>query len=112
MPGVRIHHREKHDCIVQIPRPAQLAGNPAVAPNNIRLDINGDAIVSEGVLAELREAFRLLAMPSVFLILDEVKEPPTLIVGGAPGRPKRVYRMTDGELREQPPQREALHVGR
>jgi hypothetical protein len=109
MPGVRIHHREKRDCVVQIPHMGrQSAGHPKLY--NVRLDANGDAIVSPTVWQRLQEALGLLGSPSVFLVLDEVRQPPTLHVGRSTGRTQRVFRIDDGSLREQAPTPEALYV--
>ena len=110
MPGVRLHHREKRDCVVQIPH---MGRTTPTGPKlyNLRLDANGDVIVSATVLQRLREAQALLGV-NLFVILDEVKEPPSLLIGGSQGQVRRVFRFQDGALREQVPQREALHVAR
>lgn len=99
MPGVRIHHREKRDCVVQIPH----MGRPtAHGPKlyNVALDSNGEAIVSPTVWARLQEALGLLGNPSVFLVLDEVKEPPALVVGDVHGRARQVLTLIDGQFVE------------
>lgn len=109
MPGVRIRHKSKTNCTVQIPH----FGRPTPAgPKlyNVRLDEHGDSIVSPVVLDRLTEACALIGY-APFVILDEVKAPPTIIVGGK-SQTKRVYQYIDGALREQPPRREALHLGR
>lgn len=109
MPGARIHHREKRNCTVQIPHMGRLTpAGPKLY--NIRLDAQGDCIVSPTVLERLTEACGLLGY-SPFVVLDEVKAPPTIVVGGKT-QVKRVYQLIGGELREQTPQREALHLGR
>jgi hypothetical protein len=109
MPGVRIHHREKRDCVVQIPHMGRSqAGHPKVY--NVRLDGQGDAIVSPTVWSRLQEALGLLGSPNIFLLLDEVNTPPTLIVGKTTGRDQRVFRMSEGVMREQTPTPEALYV--
>lgn len=111
MPGIRLHHRDKRDCVVQIPH----MGRPTpTGPKlyNLTLDHDGDVIVSDTVCRRLQEAQALLGV-NLFVILDEVQEPPVLLIGDRSStRVRRVFRFHDGALREQVPQREAIHVAR
>lgn len=95
MPGVRIHHRTRRDCVVQIPHLGrQTPSGPKLY--NVTLDAEGDAIVSETVWQRVQEALGLLGQPSVFLVMNQVQEPPALILDTrAPARERRVV-LPDG----------------
>lgn len=92
MSGVRLHHPSKRDCTIEIPHP----GRPTPhGPKLYRLtfDSDGDTIVSTTVLARVLEAFACLQLAPTFLVCNEVKDPPPLVIGGPPPpRPRPTYR--------------------
>jgi hypothetical protein len=95
MSGIRIHHANKVSCQVEVlhmgrPTPT----GPKVY--RVQLDHDGDAIVSETVWHRLQEAYGLLGY-CPFLMLNEVKRPPTLIINGQPD-PRPIIR--DAEVRQ------------
>jgi hypothetical protein len=77
--GVRLHHHTKRNTIVEIPHPGR---STAHGPKIYRLtfDQDGDTIVSPTVFARVMEAFALLNLPPTFMVLNEVSEPPALII--------------------------------
>jgi len=80
--GLRIHHTTERNVVLLVPIPAktpELGGTPKDI--YIHLDENGDAIVSEGVWGELGRAFQCGLSDHQFVILNEVLDPPTLVVG-------------------------------
>lgn len=82
MPGVRIHHPTERNCVLLVPHPGEIKGlirtrnkGRKAKDYRITLDSDGNAIVSETVWNRLQEA------GANFLVLNEVTEPPALIVG-------------------------------
>jgi hypothetical protein len=67
--GVRLHHHTKRNTIVEIPKIYRLT-----------FDQDGDTIVSPTVFARVMEAFSLLNLQPTFMVLNEVPEPPDLII--------------------------------
>lgn len=103
MSGLRIHHPTVRDAVLVVPHP----GNPSIGmrPKDvlIHLDGEGNSIVSAGVWEQLQQA--RAGMPTLFMVLNEVQNPPTLRIesdGKVPLR-RRVFRqhhdtVTDDEL--------------
>ena len=81
MPGVRIHHPTMKNCTLLIPHPGDPKTGRAPKDYHIKLDSDGDCIVSETVLQRLLEARRSGLSLHDFVILNEVKDPPTQGVG-------------------------------
>ena len=95
MSGLRIHHPTMANCTLLIRHP----GGPDRTAKDypVHLDADGYSIVSDRVWQRLQEA-----SPGEFLLVNEVKDPPTLVIGGA-GRPSRTFRrapdgISDSEL--------------
>jgi hypothetical protein len=93
--GLRIHHPIEKNVILIVPRPPGLNGKPADMP--IHLDENGDSIVSYDIWKRLQEAQQMGLAVNEFVVLNEVLDPPTLVVGGNANIPtKRVARKAPG----------------
>lgn len=97
--GLRIHHPTARSVVFLVPVPAlrpDLGGIDTDIP--IHLDENGDSIVSEGVWDELLRAKSSGYSDHEFVILNEIDNPPTIMMGpGLSGsQPMRT-------LREQQP---------
>lgn len=85
MSGIRIHHISERSCCLLIPHPGEIRRlgrktvNKGRKPKDypIHLDSEGNSIISETVWQRLQETnFR-----DSFIVLNEVKEPPTLTIG-------------------------------
>lgn len=103
MSGLRIHHTSVTDATLIVRHPGGGKGNPNRKPKDyyVHLDSNGDTIVSETVWQRLQQAFRGQTLP--FVVLNEVPDPPDLIVGdpNAGQRFERAFRLDqDGEVRD------------
>lgn len=107
MAGIRIHHTNLKDCTLVVRHPG--GGRPSGAPAgavrrpkdyHIHLDANGDSIVSETVWLRLQEAQRG-GSPHQFVVLNEVPDPPDLIVGDATAQRKvRTFVQTPDGVRD------------
>lgn len=107
-PGVRIHHPSLRNCALLIPHP----GDPrrtSQRPDGrrpkdyvIRLDAEGQTIVSETVWRRLQEARKSGLSPHEFIVLNEVANPPTQFVGSlSPARVLPTLRqLPDGRIIE------------
>jgi hypothetical protein len=73
MPGLRIHHATEHSCLLLVRHP----GGPGRRSKNyhIKLDLDGNCIVSETVWKRLQEA------GANFIVLNEIKDPPVQVMG-------------------------------
>ena len=86
MPGVRVHHPTLRSGRYTVETPRQQYGVPYACPickrlhyykaHHIELDDNGNGIVSEGVLEELRYA----GMAGLEIV-NEVPKPPPVTIG-------------------------------
>lgn len=85
MPGVRIHHPSARSCVVVVPHPGDPASGRRPKDYRLRIDADGDTIVSETVWRRLEEARGSGASPHEFFVLNEVAAPPKtrLTVGGS-----------------------------
>lgn len=86
MPGVRIHHPTLTNAVLIVPHPGDPATGRRPKDYHVRLDSNGDAIVSETVWDRLQQARGSGLSDHAFIVLGEVADPPPLIVGGDPDR--------------------------
>jgi len=82
MPGLRIHHPTATNCTLLVSHPGEIKSflrnkNKGRLPKDyhIRLDNDGNCIVSETVWLRLKEA------GANFIILNEVADPPAQLVG-------------------------------
>jgi hypothetical protein len=102
MSGIRIHHISERGCVLVVPHPgfsvdnsSDSAGSRRPKDYYVHLNQEGDAIVSERVWQRLQEA----GAGRVFVVLNEVANPPTLLVGGPPTETRAVRFDTNEELR-------------
>lgn len=106
--GIRIHHPSLTNCMLEIPHPGRTdaAGNVTYKPKNfhIRLDANGDCIVSTTVWEFLKEARDTGFTPHEFIIVNTVADPPAQSVGQTgPTDQRRVYRQIQDAIHEIAP---------
>lgn len=106
MSGWRIHHPTLRDCILQLYSPRKTAqGRDGTI--NLKLDADGNTIVSEGILKTLE---KVAARGDIhgFIVLNEVLDPPAQTVGinpsGIPARHMRTFALEGVVLRELAPQ--------
>lgn len=100
MAGIRIHHTSLKDCTLIVQHPG---GKGRKAKDyHVHLDSNGDTIVSEAVWQRLQQATRGKKSEHSFVVLNEVPDPPDLLVGNSSaGHVERTFREDgDGEIRE------------
>lgn len=114
MPGLRIHHPTHRNCIMQIPHPGEFKRNKKLynkgrRPKDyqITLDNDGNAIVSETVWMRLQEA------DTSFIVLNEIKDPPSQLVGFVEGRVKvpAIYKEIQGAIKEIAPPEVRVYIG-
>lgn len=86
MAGVRIHHPTLTNAVLIVPHPGDPATGRRPKDYHVRLDSDGNAIVSETVWDRLEQARASGLSEHAFIVLGEVKNPPDLIVGGEPER--------------------------
>jgi hypothetical protein len=79
MAGIRIHHPTLADCTLIVRHPG--GGQRKAKDYHIHLDSEGDTIVSETVWQRLQEAKGSGQSPHAFIVLNEVPDPPDLVVG-------------------------------
>lgn len=106
MSGVRIHHNTHRNCTLLIPHPGELKKgkklyNKGRKPKDyyIRLDNEGNCIVSDTVLKRLKE------VNANFIVLNEVPDPPSQSLSFKEGsyRSEAVYKEIDGAIKEIAP---------
>jgi hypothetical protein len=110
MAGIRIHHTSLKDCTLIVHHPGrqgqgQGQGNPNRKPKDyhVHLDSEGNTIVSETVWQRIQQATRGAKAEHSFVVLNEVPDPPDLVVGNpnAGQHVERTFRMDqDGEVRD------------
>lgn len=83
MPGLRVHHSTLRNGILQIPVLAKTKTGRAKQVS-LRLDSQGDALISQGVWDELVEAAKAFDGNIGLLVLNEVPDPPAQIIGDTP----------------------------
>lgn len=81
MPGLRIKHPTLTSGILQIPIPAKTDQGTDKSVQLV-LDDEGCVLVSQGVWDEIMEGAENQGLPTGLLILNEVPDPPELVVGG------------------------------
>jgi hypothetical protein len=101
MSGVRIHHPTLRDCTLIVPHPGGDGRNPK--DYHVRLDANGDCIVSETVWFRLEEARLSGVSPHEFIVLNEVLNPPSINVNDGSFLNKAVYRQVAEEVKKVRP---------
>lgn len=108
MPGIRIHHIELKNCVLLVQHPGEIKSflrtkNKGRKPKEyrIRLDNDGNCIVSETVWMRIQEA----GAGSKFIVLNEVADPPTLTVGMHEGtyETPAMFKEIEGAIREIAP---------
>lgn len=98
MAGVRIHHPELTNCTLLVPHPG---GNGRRAKDyHIHLDSNGDSIVSETIWQRLQEAKASGLSGHSFVVLNEVPDPPRLVVGDPDAHKTRTFRQAGDGVNE------------
>ena len=103
MPGVRIHHPTMSSCTLLIPHPGDPSTGRSPKDYHLRLDGDGNCIVSETVWLRLVEARTSGLSPHDFLVLNEVPDPPAQTLGDVPGDIRRTYRQVRDALAEVTP---------
>lgn len=83
MPGLRIHHPTARSVILLVPHPGDPKTGRRPKDYHIHLDAHGDAIVSTTVWGRLVEAEASGLSPHGFIVLNEVADPPTLVMSAA-----------------------------
>lgn len=84
MAGIRIHHPTLREASLLVPHPGDAATGRKGKDYVLRLDSEGNVIVSETVWTRLQEA-QAAGANHGFIVLNEVADPPTINVtqGGA-----------------------------
>lgn len=101
MPGVRIHHPELRDCTLLVPHPGDPETGRRPKDYHIRLDSNGDCIVSETIWQRLKEARDSGLSTHDFIVMNEVKNPPDLKLGfTGPVVQRRTYKQMGDAIKE------------
>lgn len=104
MPGVRIHHIDLRNCTLLVEHPGEIKKlfrtkyKGRVAKDyHIKLDNEGNCIVSETVWTRLQEAG-----VKDFIVLNTVEDPPAQVVGINMHAPEKrsFYKEIDGIIRE------------
>lgn len=108
MSGIRIHHIELKNCVFLVPHPGEIRSflktrnkGRKSKDYHIRLDNEGNSIVSETVWMRIQEA----GFSDRFIVLNEVQNPPTLNVGLQEGsyETPAVMKEIEGAVREIAP---------
>lgn len=115
MSGIRIHHPTLRNCVLLVPHPGEFRRglkvyNKGRKPKDYRieLDSEGNCIVSDTVWLRLQEA------RGDFIILNEVSDPPSQIVGFQEGTVEipATYKQLNGIAREFAPPGLKTYIGR
>lgn len=97
MSGLRIHHPTERNVVLLVPIPAKRPDLGGI-PKDVYVHLNdmGDALVSAGVWNELMISKESGLSAHEFVILNEVANPPTLVMGPdvKPMTTKRAMRET------------------
>lgn len=103
--GIRIHHPnpEVWGQTVIVPHPGDPLTGRKPKDYHLRLDADGNCIVSTKVWQRLEEARACGLSPHKFTIVNVVGEPPTQRVGGQPDYQRRMFRQEQNALREIAP---------
>lgn len=105
--GIRIHHPTLSSCTLLVPHPGKVENGKQVYRAKdiwVRLDENGDCLVSEGVWEQLLEAKTEGFSPHEFIIVNTVTDPPAQTVGDvSPESERRMYRQVNEALQEIAP---------
>lgn len=106
MPGLRVKHPnpELANSILRIPCPAKAPGGAAKYIQLV-FDDEGCSLISEGVWAELTWAAQVQGMDIGLLVLNEVENPPELLLGGSvpPEVGRATYHLEQDALRQVAP---------
>jgi hypothetical protein len=103
MPGIRIHHPTLSNCTLVVPHPGGDERRPK--DYNIRLDNDGNTIVSETIWQRLNEARLNGFSAHQFIVLNEVADPPTQYVDfGKPPEYQRMFKQIQDAITELTPQ--------
>ena len=97
MSGLRIYHPEVRSAVVVIPVPPKGAQGTAKEVQ-IVVDDTGHSLVSEGVWAEIDLALQA-GNNAGFIIINEVPDPPALLVGGEADFGRQTVRVEADALR-------------
>lgn len=96
MAGIRIHHPQLSSCILLVSHPGDPRTGRRAKDYPIHLDSEGDSIVSETVWRRLREA-DAAGQRHGFIVLNEVPDPPTLMIHQAGPVERRRELRLDGD---------------
>lgn len=104
MAGIRIHHPTLTNCTLLLPHPGDPASGRKAKDYHLRLDANGDTIVSTTVWERIQEAKRAGFDPG-FVMVNTVEKPPDLVLSDrvASGASRRVRMFEDKVLRDVVP---------
>lgn len=80
MAGIRIHHPSLRSCVLLIPHPGDANTGRNPKDYHIHLDEEGDSIVSTTVWMRLRQARDSGLSPHEFIVLNEVVNPPMIMM--------------------------------
>lgn len=86
--------------MLRVPHPGDRSTGRRPKDYHLELDHEGDVIVSQTVWARLEQARQSGLSPHRFLVMNEVLDPPGLVVGGPPGPALRMFRQEHDALRE------------
>jgi len=107
MPGIRIHHPDPVTWgrTILIPHPGDPTSGRKSKDYVLRLDPDGNIIVSETVWQRLQEARDSGLSPHQFIVLNEVPDPPAQHVGRGPDPHiyRRAMRQVGAALQEIAP---------
>jgi len=106
--GIRIHHPILANCTLMIPHPGEeRVGQPNRPPKDytIRLDENGDCIVSETIWMRLTQARDSGLSPHDFTVVNTVANPPAQGIGqgGVSEQHKKMYKQIEDAIQEIAP---------
>ncbi len=98
MSGLRIHFvGGQRNCVLLVRHPGNAQGRKP-KDYQIRLDNEGDAIVSDTVWMRLQQA-----APHAFLLMNEVPNPPTQYINGGQTEETRMYKLLQNIAQEFAP---------
>ena len=108
MPGIRIHHPDPTvwGTTLLIPHPGDSRTGRKPKDYHLRLNAQGDVIVSETIWNRLQEARQTGLTPHNFIVLNEVPDPPAQGLDFNPNKPpepERYWKQIGEILREIAP---------
>lgn len=104
MSGLRIHQTDKDawGCTILIPHPGDPSTGRKGKDYYLRLDTQGDIIVSETVWMRLQECEKA-GFHHGFVMVNVVENPPPIVMGATPEQKRRTFKLIDNVLQELAP---------